>query len=175
MPDLEPSLAGTTLLDAIRANELVNQASQKRTEKRYKEAIALAEQATRACPTHVLSWNMLGAALEDDGQLTRAAEAFMRGIEVGGNHYDASYCNFNLGRMACEAGRSDEAVLYLSRAIAIRPNYTFAHRWLGWEYEKSGRLHAALDKYEEAVLHDPHYEDGIQAAQKLRKRLGMTS
>lgn len=63
----------------------------------------------------------------------------------------------NLGNLYREAGRYDEAIVELKRAIQLYDKYVDAHNNLGVTYRKKGMLNDALQEYQSALQLNPRY------------------
>jgi tetratricopeptide (TPR) repeat protein len=75
-----------------------------------------------------------------------------------------------LGLVCDRQGRLDEAEHYLKQAIAINPNYAFAHNNLGVVYEKMGKKNEAIECYRRALRIDPNYADARNNLQRFTRQ-----
>ena len=63
-----------------------------------------------------------------------------------------------VGKMVDRQGqRSEEAISWLHRALAIDPDYEEAHYNLGYIDERNGDVEAAIARYRRALELDPDY------------------
>lgn len=62
-------------------------------------------------------------------------------------------------RLAAAQGDQNAAIAYLEQAVAEKPDFAIAHRWLGRLYARKGLLDKALDSAAAAVLLDPEPGD----------------
>lgn len=87
--------------------------------RRYSEAAAAYERATRLAPTNVNLWAGLGAARLAGGDRAGAVTAYERTVQLapGTAAYHAS-----LGRAYAESGNRDSARREYQRALEIDPN-----------------------------------------------------
>ena len=66
---------------------------------------------------------------------------------------------YNLGVVAAEAGRSDDAAAYYRRALALNPRYASAVLNLGNVLRSQGHLPEAIVQYQAAIMLDPKSPD----------------
>ncbi|MGA7409278.1 MAG: tetratricopeptide repeat protein [Bryobacteraceae bacterium] len=66
---------------------------------------------------------------------------------------------YNLGVVAAEAGRSDDAAAYYRRALALNPRYASAALNLGNVLRSQGHLAEAIAQYQAAITLDPKSPD----------------
>jgi Tfp pilus assembly protein PilF len=78
----------------------------------------------------------------------------------------------NLGWAYLEAGRVDEAIPALKRAVAAQPLFCVGHYRLGLAYEKKGEYAAARQSFSRAVAIDDDACQRLQAAFWGRARVG---
>jgi tetratricopeptide (TPR) repeat protein len=87
--------------------------------------------------------------LQSIGQNSQALDELWRAVETGLDHPAA---NFDLGLLLTEAGKYDNALANLQKAIK-HPNYAVGGRLLlGQAYQKLGRLPEAASSYLEALM-----------------------
>jgi tetratricopeptide (TPR) repeat protein len=77
----------------------------------------------------------------------------------------------NLGRELVRAGRCDEALVHLRKAMALRPDAD-AHYYLGVALSRSGKAGEAIDEYRKAVELDPDHADAHGNLGALLARAG---
>ena len=75
------------------------------------------------------SWNGLGLALEEAGNLDAARRAYARAVDVSGDGYGRAHTN--LGRLALDAGDPDRALGHFERAAELGPRNPVAWANLG--------------------------------------------
>jgi tetratricopeptide (TPR) repeat protein len=93
------------------------------------------------------------------GSRLEQAEAGYRGILVREPlHFDAIHL---LGLVCYQAGRSEEAVELIQRAIALDASQPAAHSNLGLALQALRRMPEALDSYDEALRLDPAFVDAL--------------
>ncbi|HUI26211.1 MAG TPA: tetratricopeptide repeat protein, partial [Candidatus Kryptonia bacterium] len=68
---------------------------------------------------------------------------------------DAVTAHYNLGTIAMNAGRLDEAVQHFTAALRVRPDYANAHNNLASVLLAKGQLEPAADHYREAIRLNP--------------------
>ena len=71
------------------------------------------------------------------GELEAAQESFAQALEVDPNHYRALT---NLGNVALEETRVDDAIEFYERAIRLNDQFANAHHNLGVAYRRKGHL-----------------------------------
>lgn len=101
------------------------------------------------------SWhNQAGIALVQQGQLSRAAEAFSLAAELepGNAEFRA-----NLGAVLDGLGRFEDALVCYQAAIELKPDFTQAHFNKGNTCRSLGRLRDASDSYEKVIALAPAY------------------
>ena len=67
------------------------------------------------------------------------------------------YTQNNLGIALADAGRYPEAIVHLTRAVKLNPNYAAAWDNLGLALARAGRLAEAISGYEQALRLKPDY------------------
>ncbi len=72
---------------------------------------------------------------------------------------DSSILLYNLGVVAAEAGRSEQAAAYYRRALALNPRYASAALNLGNVLRGQGHLPEAIAQYQAAITFDPKNPD----------------
>jgi len=72
---------------------------------------------------------------------------------------DSSILLYNLGVVAADAGRSDQAAAYYRRALALNPRYSSAALNLGNVLRSQGHLAEAIAQYQAAITLDPRSPD----------------
>jgi protein O-GlcNAc transferase len=79
---------------------------------------------------------------------------------------------FQEGTRLAQSGRLDEAILALTRAVALRPELAEAHFNLGSAYRDRGNRAAALDAYKNALALRPSWADAELALGTVLRELG---
>lgn len=79
---------------------------------------------------------------------------------------------FHEGTRLAQSGRLDEAILALTRAVALRPELAEAHFNLGSAYRDRGNRAAALDAYKNALALRPSWADAELAVGSVLRELG---
>jgi len=102
------------------------------------------------------------------GDLAAAGDEYGR---VLASHPDSAPACYGLGRIRNQQGRTEEAIQYLQRAIALSPHYGAAHYALGLAYRKLGdqaRSGDELKRYQKDKASAPPAEDPLMAAVQER-------
>ena len=90
------------------------------------------------------------------GRMAEAERAFRDVIarypELGGAHA-------NLGLMLRNAGKHDESIAALERAVQASPKQPVFHNQLGVSYRHKGQFNKAREAYEQAIVLDDNYAD----------------
>ena len=89
----------------------------------------------------------------------------------GGGLPDSAQACFQLGTELAQAGRLDEAIAALRRAVELEPAHAAAHHNLGSACRDRGERKAALAQYREAARLDPrfveaHYSIGLMLVEE---------
>ncbi len=95
---------------------------------------------------------LLGRALEEKGQLERAAESFGRATALNPEFADA---HNDLGEVLLRLGRTDAAIASCQRALALRPGFAAALGNLANADRARGALAAALAGYRRVIALEP--------------------
>ena len=114
----------------------------------FEQAATIARQAVEANPRMIDAWDVLGNALEQQGQLDGALEAYRQGLEVSGPRSEVILA---ISRVQLELGRVEEAVAGIEaarQAGVINPN---SMRRIGLQLVEWGRTEEALSIVEEAA------------------------
>ncbi|MBD69746.1 hypothetical protein CMK21_06440, partial [Candidatus Poribacteria bacterium] len=87
----------------------------------------------------------LGLALQEQGELDQAIQAYHRALEINPNYSEAYN---NLGNVLKEQGKLDDAVLAYRSALGINPDYSEAHNNLGLVLLLQGNFSSGWREYE---------------------------
>ena len=119
-----------------------------------------AEQACRELlqtyPQSLIAINVLGLALQGQGKLQEAVQAYDKAIQLKPDFAEAYS---NRGNTLNELGQLDAAVKSYEKALAIKPDYAEAHNNLGNTLKELGQLDAAVKSYEKALAIKPDYAE----------------
>lgn len=103
-----------------------------------------------------VTYHNVGAALQDEGQLDRAAESYRKAIEAKAD-YAPAYSN--LGSVLMAKGDKAGARVAYERALAIAPDFADAHFNLGNALMEAGDPVAAADHFSRVLALAPATPD----------------
>jgi Flp pilus assembly protein TadD len=98
-----------------------------------------------------------GVDLGKADQLEKAAQAYLKAIELDGNYCDAMD---NLGQLLRRQGKLDEAVYWYRRSIGVFPNNPAAHGNLAVAYHYQGKMDEAISEYQILLKMNPDDPEG---------------
>ena len=114
---------------------------------RLPEAEALYRQVLAQVPDHPDALQLLADLAQRAGEHAQAVELLRHATRINPSPH-----GFNqLGLALHAAGRRDEAIAALRRALALNPGYSEAHNHLGLALQEAGRLDAALACFHAAL------------------------
>jgi tetratricopeptide (TPR) repeat protein len=116
----------------------------------------------------------LGLIHQQRRQYAQAIAEFRRAIEIDKTEVDAQ---FQLGRIAREQGRLDEAMQYLETAAALDPKHSFGDVWreIGATHLAAGRAEAAEAVLSPFVERRPYDAEGLYWLGDALAKLGKES
>jgi tetratricopeptide (TPR) repeat protein len=89
----------------------------------------------------------------------RTADAERGFRDVASRHPELGGAHANLGLILRNAGKHDESVAALERAVKASPNQPVFHNQLGVSYRHAGKFTKAREAYERALALEPNYAD----------------
>ena len=119
-----------------------------------KNAIESLNNLIKSYPNVPILFNLMGVSLNSILQYDKAAEAFLKAVQINPDYAEAFY---NLGSSQKKLGKLEAAILSFKRAIEIKPNYLDAYNNLGNIYKDLDRINEAIDSYEWAISYGPEY------------------
>jgi tetratricopeptide (TPR) repeat protein len=123
---------------------------------RFDDALALASSMTIQHPREELVWKVLGAVLQQKGELDGALNAFKRVIEL--NQLDAEL-HSNLSVILCELNRFGEAEESCRQAILLRSDFAPAHNNLAIALLNQGLFDDAKETSLKAIALIPDFSE----------------
>jgi tetratricopeptide (TPR) repeat protein len=113
----------------------------------------------------------LGLIHRQRRQYAHAIAQFTRAIEIDKTEVDAQ---FQLGRIAREQGRLDDAMRYLEAAAALDPKHSFGEVWreIGATHLAAGRTEAAEAALSQFVDRRPYDPEGLYLLGDTLSKLG---
>jgi type IV pilus assembly protein PilF len=143
---------------------------------RYGEAERLARLAVDAAPEMRDAKNILGVILVNERRYEDAI-AVLEPLAKDIIYASPEKAWGNLGWAYLKAGKTDQAIAALSRAVAAQPNYCVGLYWLGVAYQKKGQHQAAREALTRA-LDVPtgdcgRQQDAVAARAESLKALGL--
>jgi tetratricopeptide (TPR) repeat protein len=128
----------------------------KYNENRFDEARSAFQECLKLDPKNVKAEDNLGLSQQALGHTTEALTAFRNAIAWQSQLLKKNSGPFiNLGILFLEQNQVEEAVAYLSEAVAISPEESRAHEQLGKAYSRKNDLEKAQYQLEKAVALSP--------------------
>jgi len=142
----------------------------KYNENEFTAAISAFERALALRPRYVEAQNNIGLCWKELNERDKAQAAFKAAIDWQGDAPADAQPFLNLGALLADAGKNDEALPFLTKAVSLAPKNPSVHEELGKVYLAMNRLSEAQAELEQAVALAPdasalHYKLG----QILRK------
>jgi tetratricopeptide (TPR) repeat protein len=125
--------------------------------------------AVRLDPNLALDWYNKGIALQDQGKLDEAVEAYDEAIRLDPKLVLAWT---NKGAALDAQGKYDEAVGAYDEAIRLDPNHANAWNNKGTALGKQGKYDEAIKAYDAAIKLDPNYADARNNKGEILKVIG---
>lgn len=122
----------------------------------YRAAVTEFEQAVALNPELPEARSLYGRALLSSGDQASAEREFMSALQMNPNDFDA---NLQLGGIRQRQQQFDEALTYLGRAAAIRPDSLAVQHVTASVYLGRGQPEHALELLERVVKEAPDYLD----------------
>jgi len=120
------------------------------------ESLAMAQKGVALDPKSPQPLFALGYAHLFRGEHEAAADAAKRAIELAPNYADGYGL---LAFIHNHLGRANEAIAYITRAMALNPHYTYEYPWnLGWAYYTLGQYPDAVEALKQALERNPSVE-----------------
>jgi len=107
-------------------------------------------------PESAETYNVLGLALAERGEMEPAIAEFRRALALDP---DAGAAHWHLGAALASRGAQEEATRHLQRAVELDPRNSQAHSDLGLMLAAQGKLDEAVDHLEQALALDPQSLD----------------
>ena len=98
----------------------------------------------------------MGVALQEQGKLEEAIEAYNKALAIKPDYAEAYY---NMGNALKEQGKLEEAIEAYNKALAIKPDYAEAYNNMGIALQEQGKLEEAIEAYNKALAIKPDYAE----------------
>tara|TARA_B110000977_G_scaffold100673_1_gene132115 strand:+ start:1 stop:1656 length:1656 start_codon:yes stop_codon:yes gene_type:complete len=98
----------------------------------------------------------MGNALQDQGKLEEAIEAYNKSIAIKPDNAEAYY---SMGNTLRQQGKLEEAIEAYNKALAIKPDYVEAHNNMGATLKDQGKLEEAIEAYNKALAIKSDYAE----------------
>lgn len=121
----------------------------------YPKAVASFGRALALHPRYIEAENNLGLAWRATNQTDKAKDAFQTAIAWQAEHPVDSQPYLNLGTLLADASQFDQALPYLTEAVALAPDNPRIHEELAHVYEATNSLPKAQSELERAVALAP--------------------
>nr|WP_319393552.1 tetratricopeptide repeat protein [uncultured Desulfobacter sp.] len=108
-------------------------------------------------PDSFMLLNILGAAVQAQGRIKEAIQAFDRMLLLNPDFSEGYY---NRGVAFSEAGQTQKAMQDYSRAVELNPNFYNAHLNLGLALEALGHYDQAIQSFDRAIALEPDNAHG---------------
>jgi protein O-mannosyl-transferase len=132
----------------------------------WKDSETLLQHVLEVTENNAVAHCLLGAALEERGQIDEAIKHLREAIHLSPRYADAYN---NLGVALDRKGQIDEAIKQLMEALRLRPDYADAYYNLGVALAQKGQTDEAIRQYRQSLRLDPNNE---QAHSSLGRALG---
>lgn len=139
----EPDISNFDKDKKINSNRIITS-----KEQRIDREISRFKQEIRSYPSAFLSYNNLGLAYQEKGQLDKAIECYKKAIMIN-NKFDDAYTN--LGEVYRKKKLYDLSIVILDKAINLNPSSAYAYNNLGNVYYMMNRYDLAIINYEKAL------------------------
>jgi predicted O-linked N-acetylglucosamine transferase (SPINDLY family) len=103
-------------------------------------------------------WIDLALQLHQQGELTKAVEAYQAGLALEPNHLAALN---NLGACYLTLGRVDDGIQLLEKAAKLNPTEPRMRNNIGTAFEDLGKFDEAIEQYKAAYAIDPTYAESL--------------
>lgn len=125
----------------------------------------------KACvmlPADAEVWRHAGFVLNRLGDYGRAEECYRRSLVLVSGHPETLE---NAGSNAIDAGRFDDALPYLERALALQPNFAQAHNAMGILQHHLGNLDPAQVHFIRALALKPDFIEALNNVGGVQREL----
>ena len=116
-----------------------------------KEAAGIKPDFAEAC-------NSEGSALQEQGKLEEAIEAYNKALAIKPDFAEAYY---NIGSALQEQGKLDLAVEAYRKFLFIKPDYVDAYINMGSVLQEQGKLDEAIEAYKKAISLKPDFAEAF--------------
>ena len=139
----------------------------------FGQAAEQLEAVIRLAPGFASAHDRLGQCFEGMGRHEKAAEAYLRAIELDeASGRKSPWPAFHLGSLRHDLGLLAEAKAALERAAAVGPPQAAVHYELGVVLRKLGQWTAAAESLERAVALEPENAQALPALAQVYRRMG---
>jgi len=149
----------------------VDQAVQLLQNGQFAQAATLVRLLLGKAPKEALLHNILGMALSNMGEQTKAAASFQAAVRLRPAYAEAQG---NLGSVLVQMGQAEKAVPVLERAVALNPDLVQNHHNLGAALAQMGRYPQAIDAFDRALALDPSHVNALNGKADALAKLGHT-
>ena len=98
----------------------------------------------------------MGNALQEQGQLDEAIDAYDKALSLKPDYAEAYY---NIGVTFKEQGKLDKALEFFEKALSSRPDYAEAYNNMGNALQEQGKPEEAVESFEKALSLKPDYAE----------------
>ena len=138
-------------------------------DKQFSKAETLAVSLTQRFPKHPFGWKVLGAVLNQTGQVSESLAPSQKAVELAPDDVNA---HNNLGVIFETLNRLEESETALRQAIALKFDCAEAHANLGNTLKEMGRLEEAEAALRQAIAFRPDYADANYNLGNTLKEMG---
>lgn len=135
----------------------------------YDRAIALLESAIGADPSNEELYFNLGLVYEAKHEYAAAAAALLQSNALSPDNIGIKW---QVGRVLCAVGRSDEAIPYLMDCVAEWPDRSQSHSTLGRAYLESSMVDDAEEAFRKALSIDDSDPDAVDGRVEIAELRG---
>ncbi|MBV9764571.1 MAG: tetratricopeptide repeat protein [Acidobacteriaceae bacterium] len=142
------------------------------SERRYDEAVEKLRRASELDPESARIWDSLGLALDMQGRMDQAREAFQKGADLNrAQAHPSPWPPHDLGFLLLRMDQLKEAEKSLRESLRYDPHLAQAHYHLGRVLEKEARAAEAIEEYRSAISADPASSNSYYSLALLYRKL----